>query len=327
MRHGLGLVHLAVLGACLAAPATAVSGQRIHTVRPGESASSIAKRYYGEFELGGLLLKYNGKSGTVIQAGEKLRVPYCELHRVKRGDTWSALAQRYLERASVYPAVAALNGLSPQQPLKVGNRIVFPVVLSHRLERGDTLAVLAERFYGDTELSHVLQSFNRIDDPRRLSVGETLEIPLISLQMRKIGVSKARTVAATPVREKPARGQKKEATRHETESATGSPPARFKDELHAASEAFIDGDYDRARGLLEPLGDRVGSGGSDVDKAEYWRLLTFVYVAFDLPGETCAAYRSLAELSAGIRLDPDLVSPKIRDQLSRCRKRAELRHP
>jgi len=163
----------------------AAAGERVHEVRPGESASSIAKRYYGDYELAPLLLEYNGRTGNLIRVGEKLRVPFCEVHRVGGGDTWSGLADRYLGRASAYRAVAALNGLEPARPLGLGVEIVFPVPLEYRLQRGDTLAGIAEHFYGDVDLGDALRSYNGIEDPRRLSVGQTIEVPL---GLRRIAV-------------------------------------------------------------------------------------------------------------------------------------------
>lgn len=294
---GLGAAALAL---CVIWPVPGSAGERRHKVRRGESASSIAKKYYGEFELGAVLLKYNGKHGTVIREGETIRVPYCDVHKVKKGDTWSILSQKYLGRASVYAEVAALNGLSAKQPLQVGNRIVFPAPVPHRLESGDTLTVLAERFYGDVNLSHVLQGFNGIEDPRRLSVGQMLEIPLVSLQLRGTEV---KLPTSAP---------------RETKTRTVAGLRSFKTELRAAERAFYDGEYASARKQLESLRGPVGSRGSRADQAKLWRLLAFVYVAYDTPGETCTAYRSLIELSPKVRLDPDLVSPRIRNALARC---------
>ena len=78
----------------------------VHEVRAGESASSIAKQYYGGFELTDLLLHYNGKTGAVLQPGESLRVPFCDTHIVRSGDTWSQIAQRYLGQAAEYDVIA-----------------------------------------------------------------------------------------------------------------------------------------------------------------------------------------------------------------------------
>jgi len=323
MRTLAGRVVVLVLAVCVMAPAAGMAGERQHKVRNGESASSIAKRYYGEFELGSILLKYNGKHGTVIRAGETIRVPYCDVHKVKRGDTWSSLAQKYLGRASAYAEVAALNGLPAKQPLQVGNRIVFPALVPHRLERGDTLTVLAERFYGDADFSHVLQGFNGIEDPRQLSVGELLKIPLVSLQLRGTEVklpTSAREAKTRPRASKTSGSKVPPASPRKAATQASDKRPLFKPELRAAEKAFNNGEYARAREQLESLKDRVGAKGSKTDKAELWRLLTFVYVAYDIPEEACTAYRSLVESSPKVRLDPDLVSPRIRNTLSRCKR-------
>ncbi len=77
---------LLVLGLAVTAIGVAEAGEREHTVAPGESASAIAKKYYGNFDLTPLLLAYNGREGTLLQPGETLRIPYCEVHRVQRGE-------------------------------------------------------------------------------------------------------------------------------------------------------------------------------------------------------------------------------------------------
>jgi LysM repeat protein len=282
----------------------AAAGERVHEVRPGESASSIAKRYYGDYELASLLLEYNGRSGNLIRVGEKLRVPFCEVHRVRAGETWSGLSDRYLGRASAYRAVAALNGLEPARPLGLGVEVIFPVPLTYRLQRGDTLAGIAERFYGDAGLRDALQSYNAIDDPRRLSVGQAIEVPVVSLRLREIPVE---PVAA------------KRPPEPELEPEPDlRPAARFSEPLEAVWNAFVDGDYESSQERLESVRESVIAEGTLEDKTQFWTLLAFVRVAFDDDNGACVAYRSLTELSPTPELAPDLVSPKIRDSLSRC---------
>jgi LysM repeat protein len=154
-----------------------------HRVRSGESASSIARDYYGDLSAGELLLLYNNKASNVIHAGETLRIPYTSVHTVKAGDAWSAIAQIYLQRPAAYATIARLNGLPPEKPLQIGTPILIPAIFLHELQRGETLNLLADRFYGDQTRSSVLQEFNGIDDPRRLSPGRSLRIPIISLQL------------------------------------------------------------------------------------------------------------------------------------------------
>lgn len=288
MRRSLPVVVCVLLSAATAAgPA-----ERTHVVAEGESASAIARRYYGDFSLTDLLLEFNGRGGSVLHPGETLRIPDSPVHAVRRGDSWSAIAERYLGRASAWRAVAALNGFENGSTLRVGQHVVVPVVLDYRLGRGESLAVLAERFYGEVSRARLLAEFNGIDDPRRLSVGQSLDIPLTDFRL-------AKQPAPAPV---------------------PTPPADAEDPgmastLVSATEAWRRGEYGRARGLLEAV---ESVSGSRAQRARYWRLLAFVYVAFDADERACGAWSELEPEQAATRLDPDRVSPKIREALAAC---------
>ena len=314
---------LAGLAVCLAPVAHGFAAEKIHVVRSGESASLIARKHYGDLALGTLLLKYNNKSNSVIRAGERLRVPHCDIHTVRPGDSWSGIARKHLRRASVYPAIAALNDLSPRQPLHIGQEILIPVVLHHTLARGETIVRLAERFYGDASFARVLQTFNEIDDPRRLSVGHALEIPIVSLRLvsppqvstRRKGSSAppppARPRASKSVGSGPRAGET-------GRRPADNPPSRLGKELQAASEALSSGAFSRARHLLEASVTEMDAVGSHAERGELWRLLTVVYVAFDLPEDACRAYRAHDELFPEARWNSDLISPKVRQTVRRC---------
>jgi len=426
-----------------------MAGEKTHTVSSGDSASSIAAKYYGDVELGDFLLRYNGKGGTVIHAGEKLKIPYCDVHKVGKGDTWSSLSTKHLEKTQAYPAIASLNGFAAGAVLPVGGQIVIPVVLSWKLESGDSLASLAGRWYGDPNRADLLQLFNDVEDPKRLSVGAAAMDQLASIRLRKSAAAelpqkkpapvrlaqtasagadkapskspvvakaaqpassdagkttaKAAAVSKTPAPaqsspsdpKKPApaktgandktparagtpdktagkaadadkapakagtsdKAPAKTATTHakevapkpesapveskekpvapQTAAAPPTPPPtsktvdvpkpeptvqsapRFEKEFRAAEKEFAEGNYASARQLLESLRER-SRDGTDEERGEILRLLAFVYVAFDMRTEACIAYNSLPVAPTPTTLDPDVVSPRIRDALSRC---------
>jgi LysM repeat protein len=309
----------AALVVIAAVPGISRAGEFHYTVRAGESASSIAKRYYGDFTGAELLLLYNGKSGHLIRAGESLRIPYCELHAIEAGDTWSGLARRYLGRASAYPAIAALNDLDPSRSLTIGREIAMPVVIDHQLARGESLVGLAERFYGDPRWAEALIQFNEIDDPRRLPVGATVSIPLASLRLvAPPAPDPAPTVAEVPHDPEPV----EVATLATATELTAPPverPARFGIELRRARRAFEDGDFEGSRAMLQAIDDVVERDGLDSERAELWRLRAFVHVADDEPDEACASFAKLQGDIRGITdFDPELVSPKIRSTLGSC---------
>ncbi|MDX1389644.1 MAG: LysM peptidoglycan-binding domain-containing protein [Acidobacteriota bacterium] len=281
------------------------SGERSHRVRAGDSASSIAKKYYGSFDATDLLLRYNGRSDAVIRPGEKLRIPYCDTHVVRPGDTWSVLAERYLGEADAYPAIAALNDLDPKSALQVGQTLVMPVVLSHPLAAGESLSSLSKEFYGTTDLASVLGKFNDIDDPRRLSVGQTIRVPLMTLRLAHAEPSKTtakKTEAAPEVASEP----------------PAPPKPRFVREMEEIREAFERGEYARARGMLDALAGLIDTSPSKDERREFWVLNAFVHVAFDEDAQACAAYGRSGAENAGTSLDPDRVSPKIRGVLENC---------
>lgn len=336
---------LIVLAAVLAATAPGIASQRVHAVLAGESASSLAKRYYGDRDLGDLLLRYNGKSGRVIHPGELLTIPYCEVRRAQPGDTWSGLAQRHLGRGSVSPGLAELNGFPPGEPLRIGERIVLPVILRHTLVRGETLASLAERFYGDDRKTRILQVFSRIEDPKRLAVGTVLEIPLIaftrpgtdpvakSVPERAVAAKTQAPPTAAPAPEAPGPAKAAEPGRNDPATAAAVAPSvvpvvgpakpiaetpRFGDRIAEAGRCFSDGDYDRAREALEALRQPVAAEGTAIDRRELGRLLAFVYIALDLDDRACEAYRAAPAPEGPEALDPDLVSPRIREALAKC---------
>jgi LysM repeat protein len=300
---------------------TLAAAERVHTVVTGESAASLAKKYYGERSLGDLLMRYNDTPGKVIHPGQRLKIPYCEVYRARPGDTWSGLAKRNLGRAAASSTLAELNGYAAGQPLRAGARIVFPVVLRHDLARGETLSSIAERFYGDPHRAGMLQAFGRIDDVKRLAVGTPLEIPIVSF----VRAETEQAAAATPPPSAP----------KATPAVAAPPPAQLagvrgdgaatrpmSDDSEEAARrgrpSLAEGEYDRALGILEALGESVTREGGDSDRREWSRLMAFVYVARP-------RRRRLYGLSIGppeaapAPFDPDRVSPRIREVLSNCR--------
>jgi len=52
-----------------------------------------------------------------------------------------------------------------------------PADIAYTVERGDALAAIAARFTGDATTWRAIAAHNGIDDPRRLAVGQRIEIP------------------------------------------------------------------------------------------------------------------------------------------------------
>ena len=324
---------LALAFVLLAVPAVRAA-DKVHVVTAGESAPALAKKYYGDPRLSDLLLRYNGKTGKMIHPGERLSIPYCEVYRTRSGDTWSELAVKHLGRATAAPTLAELNGYTTDQPLRVGARIVVPVVLAHTLARGESLSSLAQRFYGDPTKAATLQAFSRVEDAKRLAVGTPLEIPLVAFvraeKTQAVEDGKKPIAVAAPASAKQAETAKAAAVpappvpvaASPTSSLQADPPPRFVGPLDAAGRSFASGEYDRSREILESLREIVASEGTEVDRRNWSRLLAFVYIALDRDADACAVYRAGSPAPGPTALDPDPVSPRIRDVLLKCSTRA-----
>ncbi|HJQ99302.1 MAG TPA: hypothetical protein VJ826_13395 [Candidatus Polarisedimenticolaceae bacterium] len=289
-----------VLALILGATARAAGTPETYSVRAGDTAASIAAAQYGDPRLGNLLLAYNERAPGALSRGEKLAIPRCRTHRAAKGETWPGLADIWLGRSSHGPILAELNGVPADRALRTGERLVIPIVIEHRLASKESLSSLATRFYGDPRKARILQSFNRIPSGKSPAPGTVIAIPITAF------VTKETRPAAVVVASAPP-------------SPTPVVPAlvpQFVAPLRAAEIDFVYGDYERAKAALDQLRGPVASSGSPADQRELSRLLAFTYVALDRKADACAAYASgpLPPLD----LDPDLVSPKIRQMLAGC---------
>ena len=300
MRAGAQAIVVAL--ALTAAAGAPEVQERTYAVLAGDTASSIADAHYGNPRLGPLLLAYNEHPSAGLRPGERLTMPRCGTHRAVSGESWSGLAQRWLGRASYGPILAELNGAPPERALRVGERVIVPVVLRHKLAPKESFASLAGRFYGDPRKARILQAFGRFPSPKPPAPGTVIGIPITAFVAKEPKPEKASPeVASEPAPAPP---------------VAGIPPRQFAAPLDAAAMDFVYGDYDRARAALEGLRGPVASSGNVEDKRELSQLLAFTYVALDLGAQACEAYAAAPPPRA--ELDPDLVSPKIRQALEAC---------
>jgi len=305
----------------LAAALPAGAAERWHTVVFGESASGIAKRYYGDFSHTDLVLGFNERTGTDLKPGERLRIPYCTDHRVAPGDNGSTLAKRYLGRGSAWEAIARLNGLIPEAPLRPGQIIAMPVVLRYTLARGDSLSDLAAKYYDDPGRGSLLQVFNGIADPRDLSVGQAIEVPLIGVRLserRPESKPESKAVAQLPPPKRVPVPVLEPESEPEAEPVL---PAWFAGDFSVAERAYREGDYEAARDRLEQLIERIDAISVAEERSRVWQLAAFVEIAFDRGEHACSAFESMRSTGAALALDPDQVSPKIREALEACNSR------
>ena len=100
--------------------------QAVHRVSRGETLASVARRYGTTI---GAIQRANGMGRlTTIYAGQRLRVPSGDepetiVHRVTRGDTLTALAERYDTTIS---AIQEANRMGRRSTIRLGERLQIP---------------------------------------------------------------------------------------------------------------------------------------------------------------------------------------------------------
>ena len=168
-----------------ASSSTASTRPKTHTVKRGDSLSSIALKYSMSVAE---LKKLNKLKSNVAVLGRKLKVSATSstplkqskdlTHVVARGDSLSKISARY---NVTIQAIKRANGLS-KDAVYLGQRLKIPgggsskaksVPVSHKVKRGDTLSEIAEQ-YGVSIKAIMRENKMR---SRTVMLGQTLKIP------------------------------------------------------------------------------------------------------------------------------------------------------
>lgn len=175
------LLRYAVLLLLLAVAMVSYAQDRSHTVRAGETLTSIARQYNVSIEA--ILLRNGIIDPNRIRRGQTLLIPTGALtpprtHTVKAGETLNDIAIRY---NTTLDALRQANGLVAGGTLRVGQVLTLPAVggpanyaRTYQVDRGDTLRSIAERF-GTTW--QVLAYVNNITNPNVIQAGQVITIP------------------------------------------------------------------------------------------------------------------------------------------------------
>jgi hypothetical protein len=271
-----------------------------HIVAPGETLAQIALRYYGTPRFEGAIAFANAldaHGGSAIVAGQPLEIPAPGHHRIEKGETWFALARAFLGDGKRADVLARANGAQAWVAPAENQEIEIPAIAAYIAAEGDTMAALATRFLGDMNKAWELDLYNGRTDKQRLLRGDVILVPLADMSLTEEGKKAARAAAERTRTE--GGGQAYEAQRH----AEADIPPLLAD-VHAGR--YVD---------AVAKGNRLLSSG-DLTRpqlASIHRALLEAYVALDAPGlaaGACSAFRASA--TSDVRLDPRLVSPKIR---------------
>lgn len=268
-----------------------------HVVEPGETLAAIAERFYGRIQYEKLLVAANSldaQGGTPIMPGMLLEVPALRHYRVKSGETWAALAQRFLGAKSRADVLAAANGTSPWLPPADGAEIVIPYNLKIVTNGTDTIVTIAYKYLGNTTKAWVLDHYNGLKG-RHLGRGDMVLVPLTDLPLTPAGKKAAENAAGSACSE--AAGGKRLSQR------------RVQNELPALIADVQNGRYVEA----VTRGNRFLSSGplTEPQTATVERQLLEAYVALGATGLATAACDAWRKHDPKAQLDPVQLSPKI----------------
>ncbi|GEM_PF-1710899 len=293
----------------LASPIPLFAAVITHTVKEGESLTGIAKRYYGSDERFIILAEYNNiPNPKKIEAGLKLTIPKSLKYKIKKGDSLALISKKYLDNKDRYKALMEINAISDPKAVSIDQIIKIPAKIPYTVKKGETLAIIAEKFYGDIKRYSLIASYNFISDPKTLEPGQKLIIPISDLEIvesKAKKIEEKKIVKAVP--EKPV--SKNNIEKKETVKAEIPQKEEGQQFLKKGIDSYFKGKYDDAvteinTGLEKGLKEKA-------DKLKAHRFLAYTYVAKEDKEEAKRHFKKALEIDPKMELDPIYVSPKI----------------
>jgi tetratricopeptide (TPR) repeat protein len=124
-----------------------------HVIAPGESISKLALKYYGDYKKYHHIANFNTMTdATRVRVGQPIMVPV-------------------IDGVTIDDLIRISTG-SPAQPSAVQEAYTI-----HQIQPGESLAKVAQIYYGDYKLFHVIASYNGITDPASIKVGQKVKVP------------------------------------------------------------------------------------------------------------------------------------------------------
>lgn len=264
----------------------------VYKVKTGDTLDLVAAELYGDHAQAMLLVAPNklGRPPRPLRPGEKLRVPRNREYVTQPGDKLPALALALLGDERRAWLLAGVNQLDENMPLPAGTLLDVPLHIAHVPAGPEPLATIAQQYLGDPHQADLLRRYNALDHDT-LDKGETIEIPVTNVKLRKLPPLDA---------DAQQRRDKAEASERSVQIA-----------LPQATRAWRDGDFELVRGLLSAIDLDYIDRRSAIDAAV---LLGKAELAFD---DADAQHRAARDFKAAIdRGAPPLrafdASPKIR---------------
>jgi tetratricopeptide (TPR) repeat protein len=186
----------------------------LHTVRAGETISSMAAQYYGDYRKFHLIAKYNEiEDATRLDVGQQIKIPIVKGVPI--------MGDRHDIRTESGQAVGAMG-----EDVMVVKRYAVHVV-----QPGESLSKIAGTYYGDFKKYDVIADFNGLPSATSISAGQELKIP---------ETAATPLIAGDPIEVAPARAASMDAS---AGADNGGMTANYRD---LGRELYADKDYDGA---------------------------------------------------------------------------------
>ena len=131
-----------------------------HTIQPGETISTLANRYYGDYRKFHLIAEYNElEDATKVTVGEEIKIPVIE------GMPIMAAPEE----------IRTETGEAPE-PMP-GEVITVKSFVTHTVQPGESLSKLAQMYYGDYKKFDLIVKFNSLEDATSVQFGQQIKIP------------------------------------------------------------------------------------------------------------------------------------------------------
>jgi nucleoid-associated protein YgaU len=156
-----------------------------HQVVSGDTVWALAQHYYGDPHLFRVITVHNKIADPDrILIGQELEIPDVTYrHQVVAGDTAAGIAGYYYTEAGMTAVIEVANHVG-QRDLVIGEWLLIPDIANvyhHTVVAGETLPVLAERWYGEAGLWPVISAPNHLDD-QEPPLGHVLIQPQLNLR-------------------------------------------------------------------------------------------------------------------------------------------------
>ena len=139
-----------------------------YQVQNGDTLWALAERFYVTVDCSRVISVINDMSDPDhIVVGQELEIPYVTLrYQVRPGDTKKKLALKFYNDVAMSEVYEIPNGAA-QRDLIVGEWLFIPELANvghHTVVAGETLEVLAQRWYGDEHLWTIISIANHLPD-------------------------------------------------------------------------------------------------------------------------------------------------------------------